>query len=74
MRALCCIAASVAKLAYWPLNKCPACCWFSEKFVAPPCALTEFGCPGYFRLCFAKSDQELIKACDSISEAIELLT
>ena len=35
---------------------------------------TEFGCPGYFRLCFAKSDQELIKACDSISEAIELLT
>jgi len=35
---------------------------------------TEFGCPGYFRLCFAKSDKELIKACNSISEAIKLLT
>jgi len=35
---------------------------------------TEFGCPGYFRLCFAKSDKELIEACIRITEAINLLT
>ena len=35
---------------------------------------SEFGCPGYFRLCFAKSDQELTRACDSITEAIKLLS
>lgn len=31
---------------------------------------SEFGMPGYFRLCFAKSDDDLRLACDKIGEAV----
>lgn len=31
---------------------------------------TEFGTPGYFRICFAKSDEDLLRACDRVSEAV----
>lgn len=35
---------------------------------------SEFGAPGYLRLCFAKSEQELISACDRIEDAIGKLS
>lgn len=35
---------------------------------------SEFGAPGYLRLCFAKSETELIKACDLIEQAIDNLS
>ena len=31
---------------------------------------SEFGMPGYFRICFAKSDDDLRLACDKISETV----
>ena len=34
---------------------------------------TDFGAPGYFRLCFAKSEELLVAACDSIQEAASRL-
>ncbi len=34
---------------------------------------SEFGAPGHLRLCFAKSDVELIDACDRIKDACESL-
>ena len=34
---------------------------------------TEFGSPGYLRLCFAKSDSDLTVACDAISKAVARL-
>ena len=33
-----------------------------------------FGCPGYFRLCFAKSDRVLERACMEIAAAVVVLT
>lgn len=35
---------------------------------------SEFGAPGYLRLCFAKSKDELKAACDRIEEAIDKLS
>lgn len=35
---------------------------------------SEFGLPGHLRLCFAKSDQQLMRACRTIREAVESLS
>ncbi len=35
---------------------------------------SEFGLPGHLRLCFAKSDQQLMRACENIREAVESLS
>ena len=34
---------------------------------------SEFGLPGYFRLCFAKSDEQLSKACNNLEKAFREL-
>lgn len=35
---------------------------------------SEFGAPGHLRICFAKSDEDLVKACDRIRAAAEALS
>lgn len=35
---------------------------------------SEFGAPGYLRVCFAKSERELIAACDRIESALDKLS
>ena len=34
---------------------------------------SEFGTPGYFRLCFAKSEDDLKNACQRINDFLKLL-
>ena len=34
---------------------------------------SEFGLPGYFRLCFAKSDEQLAEACKNLGNALREL-
>ena len=49
------------------------CTYFIQEALVALVPGSEFGCPGYFRLCFAKSDQQLKAACSNLVSAINNL-
>ena len=49
------------------------CTYFIQEALVALVPGSEFGCPGYFRLCFAKSDQQLKEACSNLASAIHNL-
>ena len=49
------------------------CKFLLEKFGVAVVPGSEFGTPGYFRLCFAKSENDLKNACERITKFLELL-
>ena len=49
------------------------CTYFIQEALVALVPGSEFGCPGYFRLCFAKSDQQLKEACSNLVSAIHNL-
>ena len=49
------------------------CKFLLEKFGVAVVPGSEFGTPGYFRLCFAKSENDLKNACERINKFLELL-
>ena len=44
-----------------------------EKYGVAVVPGSEFGTPGYFRLCFAKSEDDLKNACQRINDFLKLL-
>ena len=49
------------------------CEYFLNDFGVALVPGSEFGCPGFFRLCFAKSDECLEAACNGIAKAVASL-
>ena len=45
--------------------------YFLEKAGVSMVPGSEFGAPGHLRICFAKSDEDLEKACDRILKAVK---
>ena len=49
------------------------CKYLLEDFGVAVVPGSEFGCAGYFRLCFAKSEKKLVTACQRIIDAVKSL-
>ena len=49
------------------------CKYLLEYFGVSVVPGSSFGCSGYFRLCYAKSETDLKKACERINKFVSLI-